>query len=210
MLYARGVELFGTGKFREAAGVLEEAKGVDEESAAVCFTLGAVYSRIGGECGRDEVAVAGWLRKSGEAFAASVDLAERNGGLSVGQLDKARLVVASCAPYMRGGEGGDEFMNWNDIKKKYGEFISGEPEDGESYRATLHVFYRDYAHADRVLSQIPDAIAGKLRPVNEGVSTLSGGPRYHVTHEGTLTGEQVREYLETTVGGGGEVYEVFL
>ena len=102
-------------------------------------------------------------------------------------------------------------MTWNDIKTKYGQYIPKEPVEGETYdNARLHTFYRDYSHADQVLSGIPNEVAAKLRPTNEGISSASGEPRYHITHEGRLTGAQVRAYLISVVRGGGEIFEVFL
>ena len=101
-------------------------------------------------------------------------------------------------------------MTWNDVKTKYGQYIPQEPEDGQNYSAVLSTFYRDYSQADRVLGAISNEIASQLRPTNEGMSSLSGAPRYHITHEGRLTGAQVKEYLITVVQGGGEIYEVFL
>jgi len=101
-------------------------------------------------------------------------------------------------------------MNWTDIKTKYGKYIPTDPVDDQTYSAVLSTFYRDHSHADRVLSAISNEIAAELRPTNEGPSSLSGAPRYHTTHEGRLTGAQVKEYLITVVQGGGEIYEVFL
>ena len=99
---------------------------------------------------------------------------------------------------------------WEEIHSKYSTCISGNPEDERTYDVRLHTFYQDQSHANRVLSGISNEVAGILRPTNEGPSSLTGAPRYHATHEGRLTGAQVKEYLITVVTGGGEMYEVFL
>lgn len=102
-------------------------------------------------------------------------------------------------------------MTWDEVKKKYGQYISGDPVDNETFpRVRLHTFYRDYGHADSVLGRISDDAAAVLRPTNEGMSQESGKPKYHVVHEGTLTGKQIKEYLITVVEAGGEVWEVLL
>ena len=101
-------------------------------------------------------------------------------------------------------------MTYADVKIKYGQYIPADPEDDKTYNATLHTFFRDYAHANRALAAISNEITGKLHPLNEGSSSLSGAPRYHVTHEGSLSGIQIKEYLSTIVQRGGEIYEVFL
>ena len=101
-------------------------------------------------------------------------------------------------------------MTWTEIKAKYGQYIPTEPVDNQTHNARLHTFYRDHSQADRVLSGISNEIAGILRPTNEGPSSSSGAPRYHVVHEGRLSGAQVKEYLIAVVSGGGEIYEVFL
>ena len=99
---------------------------------------------------------------------------------------------------------------WTAIETKYGQYISKPLDDSATFSVVLNTFYRDHSHADRVLSAISNEIAGKLRPTNQGVSSLSGASRYHITHEGHLNGAQVKEYLITVVGGDGEIYEVLL
>ncbi|NCA83169.1 MAG: hypothetical protein EOM72_10570 [Opitutae bacterium] len=102
-------------------------------------------------------------------------------------------------------------MDWEEIVTKYGQYISGDlVEDQVFSRARLHTFYRDRAHADAVLGRIADDAAAVLRPTNEGISRESDAPKYHVVHEGSLTGKQIKEYLITVVVGGGEVWEVLL
>ena len=102
-------------------------------------------------------------------------------------------------------------MNWNDVKAKYGDYISGDLVDNATFaRARLHTFYRDHGHANRVLSKIPGDVASVLHPFNEGISDTSGSPRYHVVHEGRLTGTQIKEYLVTIAQEGGEIWEVLL
>ncbi len=100
---------------------------------------------------------------------------------------------------------------WGEVKVRYGQHISGDPVDDHIFpRARLHTFYRDHRHADSVLSRVADDAAAALQPTNEGISEETGEPRYHVVHEGTLTGKQIQDYLVTVVQGGGEVWEVLL
>jgi hypothetical protein len=42
------------------------------------------------------------------------------------------------------------------------------------------------------------------------MSSQSGSPKYHVVHEGVLTGKQIKDYLVTVVNGGGEIWEVLV
>lgn len=102
-------------------------------------------------------------------------------------------------------------MTWGQVKEKYGQYISGDPVDDQTFpRARLHTFYRDHGHADSVLGRIADDAASVLRATNEGMSRESGAPKYHVIHEGDLTGKQIKDYLVAVVTGGGEVWEVLL
>ncbi len=102
-------------------------------------------------------------------------------------------------------------MNWDDIKAKYGEYISGDPVDSETFsKARLQTFYSDHGHGNRVLSKIPPDIASLLRPLSQGMSDTSGSPRFHVVHEGCLTGKQVKDYLIIVAQEGGEIWEVLL
>ena len=102
-------------------------------------------------------------------------------------------------------------MTWDEVKQKYGQYISGDPVDDQTFpRARLHTFYRDHAHANAVLGRIAGDAAAILRPTSEGMSQESGASKYHVVHEGNLTGKQIKEYLITVVDRGGEVWEVLL
>ena len=87
---------------------------------------------------------------------------------------------------------------WNAVLERFGQYISIHgsnskvPTDDMNYpNIVLHTFYRDYAHADQVLSRIPSDVM-VLTPSGEGTSGLSGQPRYHVTHKGTLSGRQIK------------------
>jgi hypothetical protein len=102
-------------------------------------------------------------------------------------------------------------MDWEEIITKYGQYISGDPVESQVFsRTRLHTFYRGHGHADTVLGRIADDAAAVLRPTNEGISWETGAPKYHVVHEGSLTGKQIKEYLITVVAGGGEIWEVLL
>jgi hypothetical protein len=101
--------------------------------------------------------------------------------------------------------------DWTHIKEHYANRISGDPVDDQAFpNVRLHTYYRDHGHADSVLGRITDDAAAVLRPTNEGMSSESGSPKYHVVHEGSLAGKQIKEYLITVVNGGGEVWEVLL
>ena len=99
---------------------------------------------------------------------------------------------------------------WEDIKQKYGSYISAEPTDDQTFRATLHTFYPTNREAERALNKISDEIAARLAPVKEGASSESGVPKYHVVHEGHLSGKQIKEYLITVCDNEGEIFEVLL
>jgi hypothetical protein len=102
-------------------------------------------------------------------------------------------------------------LAWGQVKQQYGKCISGDLVDDHTFsKARLHTSYRDHAHADSVLNRIADNTAAALRPTNEGMSSQRGSPKYHVVHEGVLTGKQIKDYLVTVVNGGGEIWEVLV
>jgi hypothetical protein len=94
-LYKHALELFGQQKFRDAAAVLEDTARLNPSSAPVHFTLGATYSRIAGEYGKDEEKVRPWAKKSRDCFKKAVNLAPTSGGLNEKQLSIARDVVTA-------------------------------------------------------------------------------------------------------------------
>lgn len=100
-------------------------------------------------------------------------------------------------------------MTWDDIKARFGQYITKEIADSETYSCEIQTFYPSHAVADRALGKISNEVASKLRSTNEGVSDLSGATCYHVVHEGSLTGREFKEYLITAVEAGGGVYEAF-
>ena len=102
-------------------------------------------------------------------------------------------------------------MTWEEVKRNYGQYISGNPIDNETFTKTrLHTFYDNYGQADLILNKISNDIAAVLSLISEGMSPLSGTSKYHVIHEGNLTGKQIKEYLITVVENGGDIWEVLL
>ena len=100
---------------------------------------------------------------------------------------------------------------WSRLLAENRSYISGEISDDEVNKVLLNCHFPDCATADRVLGQVSNEVAAKLRPVNEGFSSDSGTRRYHVAHEGRLSGREVKEYLRTVCKpGGGAIYEVLL
>ncbi len=65
-------------------------------------------------------------------------------------------------------------MTYADVKIKYGQYIPADPEDDKTYNATLHTFFRDYAHANRALAAIPNEITGKLHPLMNTKGLMGG------------------------------------
>lgn len=207
-LYAEAVRLFKQDKFQAAASLLEKAAAANSTSAAIRFTLGTTYLRIGGGCGGNEVTASTWLARGAEAFQQAIVLARAHGGLNEDQLAKATLAVASASgvqPQNRAPAA----ATWADVQARYGQYITRNFNDDDSYACEIQTFYPSRATADRVLSKVDQRLAGRLRCVMEGSSDLSGSMCFHVVHEGDLTGREFKEYLTTIVGAGGQVYEAF-
>ena len=43
---------------------------------------------------------------------------------------------------------------------------------------------------------------------NEGVSNMTGSPRYYITHAGRLSGKEIKEYLCTVTDAGAEIADI--
>lgn len=97
---------------------------------------------------------------------------------------------------------------WEEVRAKYCQQIQRDLIDSAIMDVRIHTTYTDYAHADRVLGEIAQDAAASLIPTYEALREDNGIQRYHVIHEGRLSGLQVKQYVTTVVVRGGEVWEV--
>jgi len=225
-MYAEAMDLFKRNKFRDAARILDEASPLNPTSAPIQFTLAVTYSRIGGECGNDNVAALPWLKKSGGAFKKAIDLAAKHGGLNASQIEKARSSLQMCAPFMDSTE--EQCQSSSVTKDDQNRDITVHQEAWHKFKSYVQVpqdvpdtevrpnmrfqFMFPSQHvANCILSTLPEQHSRALSAGKCWLRGMNPEGKFQIAWDGVrLSIGEGKDLMNRVVSEGGEIYEAFL